>query len=437
MTSTQPPSPPLDLDRIATIVGTHQVVPWDQIEITLQKRFAQSVTPDTQLEAVAYPETPEQLSALVAYAQEHRIPLLPCGNCSKLHWGGLAQGTTLAISTARLNRLIEHAVGDLTVTVEAGMKFDDLQATLAQANQFLALDPAYSDQATIGGILATADTGTLRHRYRGVRDMVLGISFVRADGQLAKAGGRVGKNVAGYDLMKLFTGSYGTLGILNQVTLRTYPIPETSGTVLLTGESNKIHQATQTLLASALTPVTVDLLSPQLLQTLNSAGNPESLLGLAVRFHSLGESVKQQSQTLLDVGKTLELQGNLIENEAEFWQGSQEFWQADNPEKIVCKIGVLPTAAVETLVQAKAPGKIHAGSGLGILQLQADIAVETLERLRQWCAAQGGFLSVLEAPRELKDNIEVWGFSSNAENLMKRIRQKFDPNSLFSPQRLL
>jgi glycolate oxidase FAD binding subunit len=122
-----------------------------------------------------------------------------------------------------MQQLIEHAVGDLTVTVEAGMQFAHLQAQLAKLGQFLALDPDFPQSATMGGIVATASTGSLRQRYGSVRDQLLGINFVRADGQVASAGGRVVKNVAGYDLMKLFTGAYGTLGAISSVTFRVHP----------------------------------------------------------------------------------------------------------------------------------------------------------------------------------------------------------------------
>ena len=179
--------------------------------------------------AIDLPVTAAELAELVRSAHHTKSPLSVAGNQSKSDWGGCITGAKTTISTQKLDRLIDHAIGDLTVTVEAGMKFDRLQQILATAQQFLPLDPAYPDRATIGGIIATADAGSLRHRYGGVRDLLLGINFVRADGKMAKAGGRVVKNVAGYDMMKLFTGSYGTLGILTEVTFRVYPLPAHAG----------------------------------------------------------------------------------------------------------------------------------------------------------------------------------------------------------------
>ncbi|NES72750.1 MAG: FAD-binding oxidoreductase, partial [Okeania sp. SIO2D1] len=206
----------------------------------------------------------------------------------------LVSQVDLVVSTQKLNRIVEHAVEDLTVSVEAGVKLADLQQRLRAAGQFLPLDPAYPETATLGGILATADAGSWRQRYGGVRDLVLGLSVVRADGEIAKAGGKVVKNVAGYDLMKLFVASYGTLGIISEVTLRTYPLLKASQTVAAAGDESAIAKLTESLLCSALTPTAIDLLSTRLVEDL-ALGNG---FGLLVRFQSLGASVEEQSQRL-------------------------------------------------------------------------------------------------------------------------------------------
>src|SRR4028119_921788 len=285
--------------ELESIVGTAGISLRQYTEVFWQERVEKAVAPGTKIDCTVYPNTQEELAAVIAWAAQNRCAVLPCGSGSKLDWGGLVKldpadppgaGAIAVASTARLNRLVEHAVGDLTVTAEAGMKFADLQLLLAAAGQFLRIDPAYPQQATLGGIVATADAGSLRHRYRGVRDLLLGMTFVRSDGKIAVAGGRVVKNVAGYDLMKLFTGSFGTLGVISQVTFRVYPLHLSSQTVLLTGEADAIATATQTLLASALTPTAADLLSAQLVNTLEAGAG----MGLLVRFQSIAESVKQQ-----------------------------------------------------------------------------------------------------------------------------------------------
>ncbi|MBW4562013.1 MAG: FAD-binding oxidoreductase [Mojavia pulchra JT2-VF2] len=405
---------------------------WENIEPTQKELLTQAMASGTHPSCIVYPHTQEQLAAVIAEAHRQNWRVLPCGSSSKLSWGGLAQNIDVVVSTERINRLIEHAVGDLTVTVEAGMKFSHLQTMLAKSRQFLALDPTAPELATIGGIVATGDTGSLRQRFGSVRDQLLGITFVRADGQIAKAGGRVVKNVAGYDLMKLFTGSYGTLGIITQVTFRVYPQQETSGTVVLTGTAEAISQAAGTLRGSALTPTQADLLSTKLVSSLGLGKG----LGLIARFQSISESVDEQSNRLLEVGHKLGLDGAIYSaaNEANLWQRLPEQMQSSHTKSVIsCKIGVLPAAAVEILSQVEI-GLIHISSGLGVLQFDSQNQVL---KLRDICQRYSGFLSILAAPVTVKQKIDVWGYTGNALQLMRGIKAQFDDKNILSPGRFV
>lgn len=420
--------------ELESIVRTaNSVISWENIEQTKQYEIAQALTPGIAPDCIVYPNTQTELAQVIACAYSNNWRVLPCGSGSKISWGGLATGVNLIVSTERLNQLIEHAVGDLTVTVEAGSNFADIQATLANSKQFLALDPTAPESATIGGIIATADTGSLRQRYGGVRDQLLGITFVRADGEIAKAGGRVVKNVAGYDLMKLFTGSYGTLGIITQATFRVYPLPEASATVVLTGEVDALTQALTKLRSSALTPTQADLLSTQLVASLGIGQG----LGLLTRFQSITESVKQQSTALLQVGQQLGLQGAiyLADDEDRLWQKLREQIHGSvTVTQITCKIGVMPSASVATLIALEGMGLIYSGSGLGLLRLDNS---EVVLKMRAHCQSQGGFLSILAAPVALKQQLDVWGYQGNALDLMQRIKQLFDPENILSPCRFV
>lgn len=428
--------------QLESIVGAAGVVSRAQLEAPLANALAQTVTPNTQIDCTVKPNTQAELAEIIALAHRNRWGVLPGGSGSKLSWGGLAAGARFAVSTERLNQLIDHAAGDLTVTAQAGMKFAQLQQILASKGQVLALDPAFPQMATLGGIVATGDSGFLRHRYGGVRDQLIGLSFVRADGQIAKAGGRVVKNVAGYDLMKLFTGSYGTLGIICQVTFRVYPLPAASQTVALTGSPDAIARAAQTLLASALTPTAVELLSPQL--AADSLGFPDT--GLLVRFQSIPESVQEQSARLLEVGRALGLEGStcLGDDEAQLWQRLREQLDAPAAEPaILCKIGVRPSLAVAALSQLLAllspsgAGAIHAGSGLGVLRFAGENLTERVLKMRSVCQEKGGFLTVLQAPVSVKQQLDVWGYTGNALDLMRRIKRQFDPENILSPGRFV
>lgn len=418
---------------LTSILSTENaVLSWENLTPNQQQKIQQGIDSQNHPSCVVYPHSQAELAAVIAIANKHQWRVMPCGKGSKINWGGLAKNIDIVVSTEHINQLIEHAVGDLTVTVEAGMRFTHLQKILAKSGQTLALDPAEPESATIGGIVATADTGSLRQRYGGVRDQLLGITFIRADGQIAKAGGRVVKNVAGYDLMKLFTGAYGTLGIITQVTFRVYPIPDTSGTVILTGKVELISQAARILQGSELTPTQVDLLSSKLVTNLDLGKG----IGLIARFQSISQSVEEQSKRLLAIGEKLGLHGVIYaaNQEADLWQRLPE--QIHDPvteSTITCKIGVLPTQAVEILNNIEI-GLIHLSSGLGLVQLKNQ---EQILPLRNLCTANSGFLTILSAPVELKKNVDVWGDIGNSLAVMRGIKKQFDTQNILSPGRFV
>ncbi|MUG94686.1 FAD-binding protein [Scytonema sp. UIC 10036] len=408
--------------------------PWESIPVERQKSILEAIASSSPPGCMVSPDTIEELAAVIAEAYSQKQRVLLCGSGSKLNWGGLAKGIDVVVSTERINQLLEHAVGDFTVTVEAGMKFSDLQKILANSKQFLAIDPTSPTSATVGGIVATADTGSLRQRYGSVRDQILGITFVRSDGKIAKAGGRVVKNVAGYDLMKLFTGSFGTLGAIAQVTFRLYPFLEASGTVVLVGDASAVSQAADTLRGSALTPTQSDLLSLQLVSGLGLGQG----LGLMVRFQSIAESVKEQSNQLLEVGKQFGLRGMVYSgtDEADLWlRLGERIHDFHTSPAITCKIGVLPISAVEVLTRSEL-GWIHVASGLGVLRFEGEKVDKVLE-MRNLCQRNGGFLTVLVAPRRVKGSLDVWGYGGNALELMRRIKEQFDSGYIFSPGRFV
>ncbi|MBD3883754.1 FAD-binding oxidoreductase [Phormidium tenue FACHB-886] len=426
---------------LESLLGADAVCPTNALEAALHSQIAQALTPETQIDCAVFPNSVEQLAEAIACIHANRWRVLVCGSGSKLHWGGLTPAQVV-ISTARLNRLIDHAAGDMTVTAEAGLRFADLQAILKQQGQFLAADPAYASQATLGGIVATADTGALRQRYGGIREFLIGLSLVRADGKIAKAGGRVVKNVAGYDLMKLLTGSYGTLGVISQLTFRLYPLSTASRTVVLTGTSEAIAVAASSLLASGLTPTAAELVTSSLL--FEAIDSPKGELSLIARFQSIEVSVEKQAAQLVELGQTLGLDSTDWADAAEdlLWQQLQEPIESRLPEPLItCKIGIVPAKAVEILALAHSQGAIgilHAGSGLGTLRFNTDrLTPQGLLELRDRCQQQGGFLSLLEAPIAWKQKLDVWGYSGNAINLMQTLKRQFDPENLFSPGRFV
>jgi glycolate oxidase FAD binding subunit len=428
------------LRELEAILADQSIVPCRDLDPHLRDQIIQAISPDASPEGVVYPKNQAELATVVSYAHKHQWRILPWGGGSKLAWGGLP-AVDLMICTQQLNQVIDHAVGDLTITVEAGMPFTELQRQLKQAGQWWAVDPAYPNRATVGGIVATADTGSLRHRYGGVRDMCLGLSLIRADGQVAKAGGRVVKNVAGYDLMKLLTGSFGTLGVLAEVTLRLYPLPPAAQTVVLAGPAVAVAETVASLLNSTLTPTALDVLSAQMLSPFALKGS----LGLCIQFQALPESVDQQVSRTLEVAAALGLSAVTLD-EAGAVASLDRLWQEQ--ATVTAKLGVLPAQAAPALSQMEAlatqhqvslRGRIHASSGLGMVRLTGDNSalMPVVLALRSLCAQHQGFLSLLEAPLPLKQQLDVWGYSGNALGLMQAIKRQFDPHQLLSPGRFV
>ncbi|MEN9216354.1 MAG: FAD-binding oxidoreductase [Gloeomargarita sp. HHBFW_bins_162] len=370
------------------------------------------------------PETVTELGEMVRQVGGQAVQLQ--GQNSKAHWGNPCSEDGVIISTAALNRIVSHEPADLVVTVDCGVKWTDLQALLAEKGQFWPVRPLYPEQATIGGIIATADGGAERQRYGGVRDLLLGVSWVRPDGAVAKAGGRVVKNVAGYDLMKLMTGSWGTLGCLTQATLRLYPLPPVTRCFLVQG--NNLAQVRQRVLDSALQPTACDVLSGAVVAQLGYGAQ----MSLWVELRGTAGTVVEQ------VARLQSLCADAMVTEIDPETGAQLtriFSLPGTQPHILLKIGVLPTqtlALAEYLAQAWL--QVHSGVGLGrcVLTTMPPDFADWLTRLRRMVHPQG-FVSVLSGP-PVPDR---WDVRGSGLAVMRRVKAQFDPQHRFNPGRWL
>lgn len=385
-----------------------------------------------QATAEFYPESTEQVAAAVQEARQRSWAIIPWGNGSKLDWGGQIQSELplCGISTSKLNRLIDHAAGDLTVTLETGMTYVRLQEILAQRGQFLALDPPLAAGATIGGILATGCNGSWRQRYLGVRDMCLGLTMVRADGEVVKAGGRVVKNVAGYDLMKLLTGSYGSLGIVTQVTLRVYPIAAAAQTLMVTGSLEEILALSQKILLAPFTPSRLDLVAGSYLRDLGS----ESEFALVIEFSGISESVQFQALALVELAGKLVV----VEAQPQIWQHiSDLIWQ---PGRAIAKVGLLATdflAVWPEIRKLAGDGWIQLHGSSGWLSMGDQVSAGQVAEIRQSLRVRKGWLSLVRSPLGLKQELsDLWGYGPDTAKMMRLLKQKFDPEYLLNPGRV-
>src|SRR6266700_2614200 len=391
---------------------------------------------------VVEPGNEEQVSAVLAFANREGLKVLVRGGGTQLGLGFPPTGSDILLSTARMNQLVEHAPHDMTATVQVGMRLADLQSALAHARQWLALDPLLGPSATIGGIIATTASGPRRLRYGGVRDQIIGVRVVLPDGTIAKGGGKVVKNVAGYDLHRLFTGSLGTLGVIVAANFRLYPLRAASRTVVLTAPTAApLCDLAVRVIASTLEPTALDVMSA-----------PATGAGcvMAARFETEPESADEQAATLISMTTGLDdnktLQG---EAEEQFWrQVASDFPLASDAENaLILKASVLPTSVafwLESLEHTAKEANLstrwrgHAGHGLIFARLSGEetALARAVDKLRLAASAGQGNLVVLDAPAALARKVDVWG-SIPAFEVMRRLKARFDPNYTLNPGRFV
>ncbi len=415
----------------STIKNQLEVMEWEKVSSYWQESIKNAVSNKIYPHYLVFPNTTVSLSQLITFAHENKWRILPSGNGTKLGWGGLSENVDLVVSTAKLNQVIDYAQEDLTITVESGVKLADLQAILAKNNQFLPINPSFPSDATVGGIMATADSGSWRQRYGGVRDLILGFSFVRFDGQIAKAGGKVVKNVAGYDLMKLFTGSYGSLGVITEITFRVYPLPSNSKTIVICGNSESMGKLQQVIVNSSLTPSCADLSSPSLMKSLDLGEG----MGIILRFQSIEESVNNQVDQVKNWASNLGLIFTLYEgNDEQFlWQKLEEIVSlSQSDQDITCKVGILGSEIVTLFDKFNFRGLINF-SGIGKLILSEEDSFNLLLAIREFGDRQGGFLTILDSSVMIKKKIDPWGYSGDGMEMMRKIKHNFDPLNIFTP----
>ena len=362
----------------------------------------------------------ELASALRAHSAAGRA-VRPRGGGTKLGWGGAARADGAAppldLDTRGLNRVVEHNEGDFTAVVEAGMPLAAAQAAFARAGQMLAIDPPLGagDAATIGGVVATNDTGPMRHRYGGMRDLVLGITVVLADGTVAKSGGKVIKNVAGYDLAKLFTGSFGTLGVIARVAVRLHPALPATATVV--GES-----ADPDRLAAAAGLLSRLPLEADCLDVAWSKGSGRML----VRF--AGAAAEERGRAV--ASRLGQLEGvRIVTDDSDLWARQRASQRASSGGGAVIKVSSKPMELAVILRAADAAGgSVTSRAGLGVSWIALPDA-GNVDALRRTLAPRS--CTVLDGG----DRVSTpWpAIDPGALAVMQRVKARFDPRRTFRP----
>ena len=362
------------------------------------------------------PANTEEVAAVLRYANRNGITVAGRGGGTKQGWSSPAQ-PSLILHTHRFNTVREHTWQDMTCIVQAGCPWASMQTSLADHGQFVALDPLWPDRATVGGIAATNDSGTLRLRYGSLRDLIIGMTIVLADSTIARSGGKVVKNVAGYDLHKLMTGAFGTLGLITEVTFRLHSIPRHVQTFTISSRDvEPLGQLIMKILDSQLSTQSLQLRS-------TSSG-----FALDARLSTLPEVIRDQAAALSKLAGGVELD----DSDSDAWNARQAL--ADQADSFVIKATMLPSDISQIAATIHSMGGTSVTQATGIMTASIPISASTqLEHLRQKLEAGRGSLTVLHHPTGATPVAST--MPSDTLPLMRELKHRFDPNGILNPGR--
>ena len=388
---------------------------------------------------VAAPGAADEAARILAWANESRLAVVPRGGGTRMSLGNVPRAYDLALSTQRLNRLLEHEPADLTVTVEAGLPLAALQSRLRQKGQFLPLDPPAAAESTIGGVVAANASGPFRLRYGSARDLVIGTQVATTAGTLARSGGKVVKNVTGYDLNKLYVGSLGTLGLITELTFKVQPLPESEVTLRARfPDYGSACRCVGRVLRSPLTPSALELSRQAVAGQVElhaqmagfrkpvdrmvgdlaalardegaSAAEPLDDDGAAAAWRMLRDGPSPRDGAVLKIALPI----------------SQVAWAAESAEQVAGQHGLA--------------GRVFASAGVGVLRVglegEGDYAA-AIRRLRADATERYGWVQVERCPLALKSELDMLGEPGDSHAIMRRLKEQLDPGAIMSPGRFL
>lgn len=406
---------------------------------TLQRYAVDGRTPNL----LCVPRETAQLSAALRMASEMEASVIPWGGGTSMKLGNPPRRFDVAVALTRLNELVEHDDANLTATVQAGMKLATLQELLGRARQFLALDPPEPARATVGGMVAANSNGPRRMKYGAVRDQVIGMRMVLANGTPIKAGGKVVKNVAGYDLCKLFVGALGTLGIITEVTFKAAPLPERAATVLARGPVGECLDFATELLRSALLPAEIAILNDEALKAMGMASDTAAA---AIWTEGFAPGVERHLRDVQRMARAAGLVSETLRDRLHelLWEQIRDFGAGENLVAYRLTVPLAAVAHVLTTTERKdflgAPAAAVAFAGTGILRLltRADAAnAADFPELVSVANEHGGHAVMEAAPPRLKEGLDVWGPPPSTLPIMRELKRGFDPRGILNPGRFL
>jgi len=394
---------------------------------------------------VERPESVDALRESIARHVAERNAIYPLGGRTALEHGGVPARPGVAIDTTALTRVIEYPAADMTITVEAGITIAALAEILKTQGQRLTIDVPCPDLATLGGVYATNCSGPRRFGAGRPRDQIIGVSFVTSEAALVKGGGRVVKNVAGYDFPKLLTGSMGCLGVLAQLSVKVRPIPESSALVWLPFAAlDAAENALATLNVSATRPIAVELLNRQAAESLGG-DLPVGEWVLVIGFEDNPNSVSWQLEQIPgELGISPGSAAVLRDAEASpLWERLTGF-QVETPGPLSIVANLRPSAVApfcQMLAETPHAIQSHAGNGIVRAHLLEDCTLDEagarLDRLRREAVRRGGNLVISRCPADWKSTLPIWGEPRSDWPMMEQVRKALDPTGSMNPGRFL
>lgn len=388
------------------------------------------------MSTVLEPSNELELATALRESNDASLAVIPRGGGTKLAWGNPPQRADVILSTARLNKIIEHAWADLTVSVEAGVTIRELQSALALHNQRLAIDVLWPKSATVGGILSTNDSGSLRLRFGSLRDLIIGVTIVLPDGTLASSGGKVVKNVAGYDLPKLVTGAFGTLGVITRAVFRLHPLPQFARTFTFLAKNSADAQHLLLIIQDS-------QLAHSAFQIRFLEGSPQPQLDIL--FEGTEAGIAAQFAQL----KSLIAPAPITEATPVVWNARQELYSAALQQDFPCaiaKLSFLPaqlTALMEALTRIANANQLHfsaVAQAFGIVSVflrgEPQQLHNALQSLRAEREHNGATLFLAHRPSSMP-TLDAFGSFGDTLSLMRAIKSQFDPKQTLNPSRML
>ena len=406
---------------------------------------------------IARPANITDICESLKFAAQDNLAITPWGGGTRITLGNVPKKLDMILETTRLDKIIDHTPGDLTATVQAGITISDLQKSLGKHGQFLPIDPPLANRATLGGTLAVGTSGPFKWQYGSLRDTVIGIKIINANGILTKSGGQVVKNVSGYDMSRLHIGGLGTLGVIAEASLKLTPLPLQETTLISDFTSlNSCFNAALEIFKSSLMPLAITVINSEAnsrMGSIESQGPWTLLVRLGGRLLTLQRMITDSRNIIHNNDFSQETMIN-SDSSIPVWKSLSDFgWEEGTQPTLGIRVNVLPStipSLIKELVRLYGKNRIppaivaHPAHGTILVSwftndhTETDSTIENLiEKTKTLVSRSGGNIVVEHVPLVTKSRIDVWGDIDHPQSVVQGLKTQYDPNNLLNPGRFV